>query len=308
MKGGKGIGLGVASGVLLCCVLGVVTAWLTAWLLSVRHWTSDWLWSARWSEAVAIEEPYLVRLARYSTWGVEIEVWFVERFDYSREDRDTYSTRRDTAHRMEWTKNRARTEYEDRYGLTVFDRLECENVRYEGLLRLDGNSVYPTSLADRAARFRESVIGGILASPEAVRVDLESAGWPFSCLMRAQEISLGRRYTSQWTNHWSIKVEQDLIESTTTLPLQLPVRPIWSGLAANTLCYAAAWAVPIFSQRLVFGWVRRRQGRCPGCGYELHGAFETGCPECGRGRSNGGGGGEYVIASLPLPGTTSHPD
>lgn len=61
----------------------------------------------------------------------------------------------------------------------------------------------------------------------------------------------------------------------------LPLRPIWAGLAFDTLFYATLWwavlAVPGFAVR------HRRvlKGCCPRCAYDLRADFAIGCPECG---------------------------
>ncbi len=61
----------------------------------------------------------------------------------------------------------------------------------------------------------------------------------------------------------------------------IPMRPIWPGFAVNTLVYGAAcwmvFAVPRGARRMV----RRRRGRCVGCGYPVKGLER--CPECGAG-------------------------
>ncbi len=61
----------------------------------------------------------------------------------------------------------------------------------------------------------------------------------------------------------------------------LPVGPLWSGFAINTLFYAVIlWSLilgPFALRRLI----RQRRGLCPACGYDLrHGEHEA-CPECG---------------------------
>ncbi len=65
----------------------------------------------------------------------------------------------------------------------------------------------------------------------------------------------------------------------------LPLLPIWSGLAFNILCFAAAWScvviVPIWYRQSS----RYRRGHCPACGYDLVRKFDAGCSECGWNRA-----------------------
>ncbi|MCK4872189.1 MAG: hypothetical protein KAS72_05655 [Phycisphaerales bacterium] len=65
----------------------------------------------------------------------------------------------------------------------------------------------------------------------------------------------------------------------------IPLRPIWTGFAVNTLLYAMLFAVPLCVLTTVRQMMRRRAGRCPRCGYHLRGDFHRGCPECGWARS-----------------------
>ena len=61
----------------------------------------------------------------------------------------------------------------------------------------------------------------------------------------------------------------------------LPLHPIWLGFAINTVFYAALlWIVtlgPGTARRII----RRKQGRCINCGYDLRHADHNACPECG---------------------------
>lgn len=76
-----------------------------------------------------------------------------------------------------------------------------------------------------------------------------------------------------------------------TLPIILPYQPIWFGFAVNTGGFGgvllAIFVVPGAIRRLV----RRRQRRCPACGYPR--GSSAVCSECGRllKRSPGGAGG-----------------
>jgi hypothetical protein len=76
-------------------------------------------------------------------------------------------------------------------------------------------------------------------------------------------------------------------------PMYLPTRPIWSGIVINAMVFAPAWwvalALLVLSARLlrrIPGFVRKRRGRCPTCGYDLRGKLEDGCSECGWRRSS----------------------
>ncbi|MEN0020766.1 MAG: hypothetical protein AAF747_07780, partial [Planctomycetota bacterium] len=61
----------------------------------------------------------------------------------------------------------------------------------------------------------------------------------------------------------------------------VPLTPIASGFALNTLVYAAVvWLVVRMRQH----WTRYRRllrGLCPLCRYDINGAVREGCPECG---------------------------
>jgi hypothetical protein len=68
----------------------------------------------------------------------------------------------------------------------------------------------------------------------------------------------------------------------------IPLRADWPGLLADSALLAGLWGVILFAPRLVRPWLRRRRGRCPGCGYDLKHSLASGCPECGWGRTIAG--------------------
>ncbi len=60
----------------------------------------------------------------------------------------------------------------------------------------------------------------------------------------------------------------------------LPLRPIWPGLAVNTLFYAVILWVLIPGPFVLRRFLRRRRGLCPACAYRM-GESAT-CTECGK--------------------------
>ncbi len=64
----------------------------------------------------------------------------------------------------------------------------------------------------------------------------------------------------------------------------LPYVPIWRGLLINTAFFAAVWAIPLSLIPVARARRRIRRGLCPDCCYDLCGATDGGCPECGWGR------------------------
>jgi hypothetical protein len=63
----------------------------------------------------------------------------------------------------------------------------------------------------------------------------------------------------------------------------LPLRPIATGLAANSLFYSVLWSVLLFVPGVIRRRVRKRHNRCAACGYDLAGTAGK-CPECGGAR------------------------
>jgi hypothetical protein len=65
----------------------------------------------------------------------------------------------------------------------------------------------------------------------------------------------------------------------------LPWRPVWLGLAGDTVCFGSVW----FAVLVLPGARRRfrlRRGLCAACGYDLAGNTMGVCPECGAGATS----------------------
>ena len=63
-------------------------------------------------------------------------------------------------------------------------------------------------------------------------------------------------------------------------PRALPLRPIWSGLAINTLSYAVLFWLLIAVLSALRRFVRARRGLCPNCAYPIRESAV--CSECGQ--------------------------
>ncbi len=63
-------------------------------------------------------------------------------------------------------------------------------------------------------------------------------------------------------------------------PSFVPLRPIWRGLAANTLLFAAVLWLLVCGPFVLRRFVRVKRGLCPWCAYPM-GESPT-CTECGK--------------------------
>lgn len=66
-----------------------------------------------------------------------------------------------------------------------------------------------------------------------------------------------------------------------SFPRVMPLRPIWTGCAANTALYGVVLWLVVRGPRTVRRYDRRRRGRCLSCGYDLGHVKHDVCPECG---------------------------
>lgn len=75
---------------------------------------------------------------------------------------------------------------------------------------------------------------------------------------------------------------------------RVPTRPLWRGLAMDSVLLGAVWWVVIVTPGLAVWTVRAWRGCCMVCGYSLEGLPEPGprspcCPECGAERPRAAG-------------------
>ncbi|MHC4217971.1 MAG: hypothetical protein ACYSU7_05890 [Planctomycetota bacterium] len=100
----------------------------------------------------------------------------------------------------------------------------------------------------------------------------DARGWPMVCLL-SYSADFGGRVKFPWA------LDLGGTQGPMGLPRVLPLRPILSGFAINTLVYAVAlWSI-ILGPTTLRRTIRRRRHRCPACGYPI-GESDL-CSECG---------------------------
>ena len=110
--------------------------------------------------------------------------------------------------------------------------------------------------------------------PKKLYTHVVSAGWPIYSMIGVFRIADNESdIRSLWVLPWEPRVNV----------IAIPLRPIWTGFAINTIFYAVImwvlWSSPFAARRMI----RRKRGRCLNCGYDLRGTSEGEvCPECGE--------------------------
>lgn len=153
------------------------------------------------------------------------------------------------------------------------------------------------------------VVGPALTSHQVMgadqdRVFVRSSGWPWralSCavlverqasapvITRRPDGNIDIRYrpiviTWMPAEGWQagLPVPESLVVQHASVQMperRLPIVPVLPGFALNVIAYATiAWLV-LFAPRLYVRHVRRCEGQCAACGYDLAGL--SSCPECG---------------------------
>jgi hypothetical protein len=98
-------------------------------------------------------------------------------------------------------------------------------------------------------------------------------GWPLPAL---KVIQSRRAASTVYAGDWETPVSVGPAG-----PLRLPLSPIWPNLLADSALFAAAWFSLLAGLPALGRAHRRRQNRCPSCGYSLAGVQSPTCPECG---------------------------
>lgn len=107
---------------------------------------------------------------------------------------------------------------------------------------------------------------------------------------RSLEVQFGFPFRSvSYSDSWGNSNNREYAFVTTTDDRRewaFAYRPLWSGLALNTLAYGLCWWCAIVGVHRAKHLVRSLRGRCVSCGYDLSGLpLGAPCPECGKGAS-----------------------
>jgi hypothetical protein len=106
------------------------------------------------------------------------------------------------------------------------------------------------------------------------------SGWPARAL--GAEVAFFLKYPASVSSHSAALLWSDADADPRTWPFRvIPLRILWPGFVANTLCWVALIVVYRVVVELTRFFVGRRRagGRCAGCGYLV--LDLASCPECG---------------------------
>ena len=127
-----------------------------------------------------------------------------------------------------------------------------------------------------------------LPSSKVYAVGYCSTGWPMRMLYGKEIFVNGLdKY------EWAIRIPKSFTGGRASykghgLGLMLPLRPLFGGLAVNSVVYAMSLYSVANAWFLCRHRLRRRKGLCPHCAYRV--GSTTRCPECGRSDRGAGGG------------------
>jgi hypothetical protein len=120
-----------------------------------------------------------------------------------------------------------------------------------------------------------------------VRRRQQAFGFPLICLWYERSGGLSM-FGSAMRVHGGYEITRALGRTRSGFAAEaaLPLRPIWLGIAVNTLLYTTFWLGVL---HLLARWRKARgarAGKCPNCRYDLVGLrSDAACPECGHERT-----------------------
>ncbi len=156
---------------------------------------------------------------------------------------------------------------------------EVEQSDIESLWQHYGQPSWPSfsggTRMSAAGRTITKVDGWISGRP-SIDLTRYEIGWPGRA-MRCVDILWGGPY-GQWeiVEGWYL---EDGIPWVARRTIILPLAPVWTGFAVNTVFYAAVLWLLISSPFALRGFLRLRRGLCPKCAYPM--GESSVCSECG---------------------------
>lgn len=265
----------------LCLLLGAASTWLVAWVCALPIPRGQ----RRASHGGVADDERLVRLMEVRAFGLRLRTWLID--DLTRDTIHSKSARRE-AERVRVHGGAAAMATAIQGGRDIASSL--------------GRSVPdvpPADNGDDAARRGPpwSIRADEIADA-GLMVNEFAHGWPWLALRSRCDIATIEKGTQPnglpdfesvkelsraVELHWPWASEASRAKGSGEV--MLPLEPIWSGFAANTLVYSALWYGMLFAPGMVRRWRRAKRGRCCACGYDLRGVLVSGCPECGWGRA-----------------------
>lgn len=262
--------------ILVCLVLGIITTVGVAWGLAV---TVDWQDAAGrlgkieygdvgWRMSVD-REFGAIQIHSTPVWGDLLKA--VQEFDYSflAQTRSEELITRDSL--PEWS--RARAEFD----VAKYERSACR-VATEYIYGWPGGALRCTAFPETISFVKKSRL------ESRFHVERNEVWWMANGERYSLVIEPGDGVRDGILFRATYNPAGDVDEFQV-----LPLRPIWRGFLIDAVFYSAIWCTLFFGPRTIRRATRWKRGRCPSCGYDLQGALNTGCPECGWGREEGVG-------------------
>jgi DNA-directed RNA polymerase subunit RPC12/RpoP len=126
----------------------------------------------------------------------------------------------------------------------------------------------------------------VLESEPTLIVIVTRAGWPFHALWGSVYVWDYQDPSSMDSVNIRSAIElspslRSRSRDMPNIPYVLPLRPMWAGLAVNSMIYGVLWCGMLAGISRVRQWRRRREARCTLCGYIIAPGTGYVCSECG---------------------------